>query len=123
MCSSDLLRSLDEHAHVQARVALVRRLRIVVPLLMLPATAAVVAAAIFGADSPWRWASLAALTAFLAFSFLGTVPINMKVIEWNPSSPPPDWQATVRRWERLDVLRSTAAILAFVCVTAAGYFG
>ncbi|MEU5262175.1 hypothetical protein [Amycolatopsis sp. NPDC021455] len=59
------------------------------------------------------------LVAFLAFSFLGTVPLNMPVIGWQPDNPPPDWRATVLRWQRVDVARSTAAIAAFVCFVIA----
>ncbi|MFI5909752.1 anthrone oxygenase family protein [Dactylosporangium sp. NPDC051541] len=115
------LRLLDDHAHIQARVALVRRLRIVVPALMLPTVAAAVAVLVLadGPGSGWRWAGAAALTAFLLCSFLGTVPINMKVVDWRPEAPPADWRATVTRWERIDVLRSTAAIVAFGCFAAA----
>ena len=63
----------------------------------------------------FRWAGVIALVAFVLFSFLGTVPINIQVNDWRVDSPPSDWQATVRRWQRIDVFRSSAAILAFVC--------
>ncbi|WP_433606448.1 anthrone oxygenase family protein [Dactylosporangium sp. CA-139114] len=112
---------LDDRAHIQARVALVRRLRVVVPAIMLPAVAAAVAVLVL-ADGPgaaWRWAGVAALAAFLGFSFLGTVPINMKVAGWDADAPPADWRATVARWQRLDVLRSSAAIVGFGCFVAA----
>jgi uncharacterized membrane protein len=115
------LRTLGDRAHLQARVALVRRLRIVVPALMLP-TLVAAAATLATIDAPgagWRWAGGAALAAFVLASFLGTVPINMQVIDWNPDAPPADWRATVTRWQRIDVLRSTAAIVAFGCFAAA----
>ncbi|WP_433043324.1 anthrone oxygenase family protein [Dactylosporangium sp. CS-033363] len=115
------LRALDERAHIGARVALVRRLRIVVPALMLPTVAVAVAVLIRadGAGAGWRWAGLAALVAFLLFSFLGTVPINMKVVGWDADAPPADWRAVVDRWQRIDVLRSGAAIVAFGCFVGA----
>ena len=116
------LRGLSDRAHVEARVALVRSLRVAVPALMIPAVAAAVAALVL-AGGGLRWAGAAALLAFLLFSFLGTVPINMKVADWQPDSPPPDWRATVRRWERIDVFRSTAAVLAFICLAAAATAG
>jgi hypothetical protein len=114
------LRSLGDHAHVEARVALVRSLRIAVPILMLPTVVAAVAVLVVD-PSTVRWAGAILLLAFLLFSFLGTVPINMKVIDWRPEAPPADWRATVRRWERIDVFRSSAAVLAFICfaITAA----
>lgn len=110
------LRSLDDRAHVAARVALVKRLRIVVPALMLPAVVFTAVATIVGGTSAgcwWRFAGAAALAAFLLFSFLGTVPINMKVIDWDADSPPEGWRRLVARWELLDVFRSSAALLAF----------
>jgi hypothetical protein len=129
------LRTLDDAAHIQARVALVRSLRVVVPILMIPTVLTAVAALIatgasggtpagtglFGASTGtgFRWAGIAALTAFLLFSFLGTVPINMRVITWQSSDPPPDWHATVTRWERIDVFRSASAIIAFACFAVA----
>ena len=112
------LRTLPEEAHILARVALVRRLRVVVPAVMLPTVAAAVVVTLADGGG-FRWAGLAALVAFLLFSFLGTVPINIKVIEWRAADPPADWPATVRRWERIDVFRSSAAILAFACYVIA----
>jgi uncharacterized membrane protein len=112
------LRRLPATDHVRARVALVRRLRIIVPALMVPTVLAAVAV-VATAGGALRWAGLAALVAFLLFSFLGTVPINMKVVDWQPEHPPADWQATVQRWERIDVFRSSAALLAFVLFVAA----
>lgn len=112
------LRSLGDRAHIEARVALVRSLRIAVPILMLPTVIAEAAVLITDATAV-RWAGAALLAAFLLFSFLGTVPINMKVIDWRADNPPADWRATVRRWERIDVFRSSAAVLAFICFAIA----
>ncbi|GLY96614.1 anthrone oxygenase family protein [Actinoplanes sp. NBRC 103695] len=112
------LRTLGDRAHVEARVALVRTLRIAVPMLMLPTVIAAAAVLITDATTV-RWAGAALLAAFLLFSFLGTVPINMKVIDWHADNPPADWRATVRRWERIDVFRSSAAVLAFICFAIA----
>jgi uncharacterized membrane protein len=113
---------LDQRAHVAARVELVRTLRIVVPSLMLPTAVVAIAVVVTGGGQNgvgWRWAGLAALVAFMLFSFLGTVPINMKVVDWQPDQPPSDWRAVVRRWQRLDTLRSTAAVVAFACFVVA----
>jgi hypothetical protein len=63
----------------------------------------------------FRWAAGVALAAFVLLSFLGTVPINIRVIEWDPANPPAQWQQVVRRWVLLDTFRSSAALLAFVC--------
>ena len=116
------LRSLDDRAHVHARKALVTRLRVVVPSVMVPTVLVGVAVLVVAGDRDGlalRWAGVASLVAFLLFSFLGTVPINIQVNDWDPDRPPADWRQTVRRWERIDVFRSTAALLAFVCFVAA----
>ena len=102
-------------AHLQTRVALVKRLKVVAPAIMLPALMTSIATLIAAGSATgagWRIAGMAAFTCYLLFSFFGTVPINMKVNDWDPMDPPSDWKATVRRWTRLDTYRSTAAILA-----------
>src|SRR6184192_807805 len=94
------LRRLDDRAHIAARVALVRSLRVVVPSIMMPTALACVAmliAGIGGSGAGFRWAGLAAFALFLLSSFLGTVPINMKVIDWRADDPPSDWKPTVVR--------------------------
>ena len=113
---------LDDRAHVAARVALVRTLRVVVPIVLVPAVVVAVAVLIAGRDSGgagFRWAGGAALAAFVLLSFLGTVPINMTVVEWRPDDPPPDWREVVRRWQRIDDFRSAAAVAAFAFFVAA----
>jgi hypothetical protein len=116
------LGNLDDRTHVAARIALVRALRVVVPVLMLAAAAVAVAVVVTAGGqhgAGWRWAGLAALVAFMLLSFLGTVPINMKVVDWQPDHPPADWRAVVHRWQGLDTLRSTGAIVAFACFAIA----
>lgn len=109
--------ALPDDAHVRARIAMVRSLRVVVPALMVPAVLASVAVLVLGGTDDgagWRIAATAALVVFVLASFLGTVPINIGVADWDPADPPADWQRTVSRWERIDVLRSSAALVAFV---------
>ncbi len=127
------LTALDDRAHLAARQSLVRRLRILVPAVMVPtvllAVAVLVASASAGTSGDaagslafalaFRIATVAALAAFLAFAFLGTVPINIQVDSWNLDAPPADWKAVVRRWQRIDVFRSSAALLAFAFATLA----
>ena len=115
------LSRLDDHAHLVARQALVRRLRVVVPIVMLPAAALAVTAlaVVSGPGLGLRWASLIAMVVFLLLSFLGTVPLNIKVDGWRADAPPPGWQAVIRRWARIDVFRSTAATTAFLCAVLA----
>ncbi|GAA3202902.1 DUF1772 domain-containing protein [Nonomuraea helvata] len=115
------LAGLDDHTHLLARQALVRRLRVVVPIVMLPAAALAVTALVVvtGPGLALRWATLIAMVVFLLLSFLGTVPINIKVDDWRADAPPADWKAVIRHWARIDVLRSTAATAAFLSAVLA----
>jgi uncharacterized membrane protein len=42
-----------------------------------------------------------------------SVPINAVAIEWDASDLPGDWRAQIDRWERLNSVRTSAAVLAF----------
>ncbi|MDR6573449.1 hypothetical protein J2X60_002095 [Curtobacterium sp. 320] len=109
--------SLPDDAHLRTRIALVKSLKVAVPMLMVPAvlaTLAVLVVAGAGDSLRWRVAAAVALGVFVLASFLGTVPINIGVNDWDPLDPPADWKRVVVRWERIDVLRSSAAIVAFV---------
>jgi uncharacterized membrane protein len=110
--------AMEDRPHLQARQALVRRLRVLVPIIMVPTVLVGIAVLIFagtGDGIAYRWAGVIALIAFVLFSFLGTVPINIQVDSWQVDDPPPNWKATVQRWKRIDVFRSSAAIIAFAC--------
>jgi len=110
------LSSMADTPHLHARQALVRRLRVVVPIIMIPTVLVEVAVLVLVDSGPGlalRWATVIALAAFLLISFLGTVPINIQVNDWQVDAPPADWKAVVHRWEQIDVFRSSAALLAF----------
>lgn len=114
--------TLPDEVHLRTRIALVKSLKVVVPILMVPAVLASVAVLVLsGADDGrgWRIAAMVALVVFVLASFLGTVPINIRVNDWDPEHPPADWKRVVLRWERIDVLRSTAAGVAFVLFVVA----
>jgi uncharacterized membrane protein len=113
--------TLPDQVHLRTRIALVKSLKVVVPILMVPAVLASVAVLVLSGDDDglgWRIAGMVALVVFVLASFLGTVPINIRVNDWDPERPPADWKRVVRRWERIDVLRSTAAGVAFVLFVA-----
>ncbi|ODU04195.1 MAG: hypothetical protein ABS81_11280 [Pseudonocardia sp. SCN 72-86] len=112
------LSRLPDHAHLLARQSLVRRLRVLVPAVMGPAAALTVVALVL-APVPLRWVGTTALAVFVLVSVLGTVPINIRVDAWDTAAPPAGWRTLVRRWERIDVVRSTAATVAFGCLLAA----
>ncbi len=116
------LTALPDLPHLLARKALVARMRIVVPVLMVPTVLLAIAAVAVGgagAGLGFRVAGLVALVAFVLFSFLGTVPINIRVHEWDAEHPPADWKKIVARWQFIDVFRSAAALLGFVCLLVA----
>ena len=120
------LTSLPDDAHVRTRIALVQRLKVVVPIVMVPAVLATVALMVVAGGAsglPWRLVGAAALLAFVLLSFLGTVPINIRVNDWDPEHPPVDWREVVRRWQRIDVLRSSAAVVSFVLFVVAAFSG
>ncbi len=121
------LRRLEDHAHIEARVSLVRRLMIVVPALMIPTALVGAAVLVFsgtGAGFALRCAGVASLVAFLLLSFLGTVPINITVNDtWSPDNPPADWRKVVVRWEQIDTFRAGTATLAFVLFLVAAALG
>jgi uncharacterized membrane protein len=116
------LTRLDDVAHLRARQQLILRLRVIVPAIMLPnfllATVVLVVGG-EGSGMPLRVAAVAALLVMLLASFLGTVPLNIRVDGWDAEHPPADWRVVVRRWEQVDVLRSSAAIAGFVLLVLA----
>jgi Anthrone oxygenase len=116
------LASLANHAHLHARIALVKRLKVVVPILIVPTVIATAACLAFSSGQPGgaiRWAGLAALLTFVLLSALGTVPINIKINDWDADQPPANWRKIVHRWTVIDAFRSSAAVLTFLLFTIA----
>ena len=114
--------SLDDVTQLRARQALIRSLRVLVPVVFFATLGTAVAALVVGgpdAGFALRIASVAALAAWLGTTFGGTVVVNSAVIEWDPEAPPVGWRSLIVRWARLDVVRSTAAVVAFAATTAA----
>jgi uncharacterized membrane protein len=109
------LASLPDGVHILIRQALIRTLRVLVPVLYLLTLSSTLATTfIDGAEYlPLRAAGVAALLAWIALTAGGTVPINVAAIEWDAAAPPADWRSHVDRWERLNTLRTTAAVVAF----------
>ncbi|KMY50006.1 DUF1772 domain-containing protein [Peribacillus loiseleuriae] len=109
---------LDEQSHIKARQALILRLRVLVPAIILPTIVSGVALLTFGGSTRsvfvFQCAGVLALLFLMAFTLVGTVPINKGALDWQPDSPPSNWKVLVKRWGRLDIIRSSAAILAFL---------
>jgi hypothetical protein len=117
------LRGLRGAVYVPAKqaidVAMPRYARPVTQAGVVLAAALAVVAAVAGAAGI---AGLAAVAA--AFEIIGLVavlrgdlPINRQMSTWDAASPPPDWRATVARWERFFLIRTVATTAAFVAVT------
>jgi uncharacterized membrane protein len=107
---------LDQRPHILVRQALIRRLRILVPALIVPALLSGVLVTLLDLRGPQvalRGLGVLALLVLVLVTLLGTVPINAAALDWQPDVPPANWQARVRQWERLDTVRCWAAVLAF----------
>jgi Anthrone oxygenase len=64
----------------------------------------------------WRFAAIGfAIQALMnAFSLLGPVPINNRIIKWTPQSLPANWKAEESRWDLYHWFRTCCLIAAFV---------
>jgi uncharacterized membrane protein len=114
--------SLEDRPHLQLRQALIRTLRILVPAVFGLTTLSGIAVTALGGPGlglRLRCAGLVALVAFISITLAGTVPINQAILTWDVAAPPKDWQARVKRWERLDTARTWAALAAFGLFLAA----
>jgi hypothetical protein len=116
------LSSLEERPQIELRQALIYQMRVrVAAVFLLTAISALVVIVVDGAGAglAWRGAGIAAIAAWAAATFLGTVPINSAVLAWQPGAPPEHWRTLLKRWERLDTLRTWAAAIAFASFLAA----
>jgi uncharacterized membrane protein len=110
------LAALDDQSHIQFRQGLIRTLRVLVPAIFVSAFVSGMAVAILdgtGAGFVFRWAGVLALLIWILVTLFGTVPINEGALDWRPEAPPPNWKALVDRWERLNTVRTWAAVAAF----------
>jgi uncharacterized membrane protein len=113
---------LDQVPHIQLRQALIRTLRVLVPAVFAIALFSGIAVTLLGGpclEIALRCGGLIALVGFISITLGGTVPINEAVLNWNAVSPPDEWRTLLERWERLDTLRTWAAITAFCFFGAA----
>jgi uncharacterized membrane protein len=110
------LNTLDQQPHIQVRQALISRLRVLVPAVFLLTAISGVTVAVLDGTAPgfmFRYAGVLAVLIWTLTTFSGTVPINEAVLTWRPDAPPENWKAIIRQWERLDAVRTWAALTAF----------
>ena len=113
---------LTDTAQLQVRQSMTRRLRVLMPLLFLPALLTTTALTVLhrtGRELEVRGAALALLLVWIATRVIATVPINSASMEWNPAAPPEGWKELVTRAERFHVAGVWAAVIAFVCLLLA----
>jgi uncharacterized membrane protein len=113
---------LGVQPQIQIRQALIRRLRVLVPAVFLLTAASGVSVAVLGRAEPgsfFRCAGLLAVLTWTVATFRGTVPINEALLTWRPEAPPANWKEIIERWERLDLVRTWAALTAFACFLTA----
>jgi uncharacterized membrane protein len=116
------LAGLADRPHIELRQALILRLRVAVPILFgLTLLTGAVAAWLggYGRAFEFRCAALIALVTFISVTLGGTVPINEAALSWDSAAPPDNWRTLVNKWERLDTIRTCAALAAFVLFLAA----
>jgi uncharacterized membrane protein len=55
----------------------------------------------------------------LLITRLGSVPINMQIKTWNPSSPPGDWLKILETWNFYNLVRTVVSLAGFICLLIA----
>jgi hypothetical protein len=115
------LEALDDQPHIRLRQLLIRKLRVIVPIIFFAAILPGIAALVLNGAGPgfgFRFAGVLALLAWILITLIGTAPINKSALEWQPDAPPANWKAQISHWKRLDTWRTWLAILAFACFLA-----
>jgi hypothetical protein len=112
--------ALPEASQIVVRQAMVRRLRILAPILFLPSLFLAVLITIqYGRSAGrLRYTVIGMLLVWIGIRIVRTVPVNSATLEWKPNAPPAGWRALVERTERYHVVAAWAAIVAFLCSIA-----
>jgi uncharacterized membrane protein len=106
--------ALPDLPHLQLRQGLIKTLRVLVPSIYVPTFLTGIAVAVTSdPGTATRWVGVAAMVVWTATTFAGTAPLNQALAEWDPEAPPADWRAVISRWERMDTIRTAAAVVAF----------
>lgn len=109
--------SFEPSTQIRARQAFIPEFRAVLRPMMLLAALATGIAAMAGEPSraSLAWLGFAMSAAAPLLTIMFNVPVNRQILEWDPASPPPDWQQAVARWNRSDTIRLVACVAAFIC--------
>jgi uncharacterized membrane protein len=106
----------DDQTQIQMRQALIRSLRVLVPILFVLTILSGVAITILDGVDPGfvvRCAGLLAVITCFLLALIGTAPLNQAIVTWQPSAPPKNWRTLVSRWERLDKARTWVGVVSF----------
>ncbi len=116
--------ALTESAQIILRQVMVRRLRVLAPVLFVPSFLLAIMIAVNERNEPQPWLRYVAVGMLLVWTIIRiarTVPVNSATLEWNPEAPPRDWRSLIERSERLHVVAAWAAIVAFLCFLASSF--
>jgi uncharacterized membrane protein len=116
------LGGLEAQSQIQTRQALILRLRVLVPAIFVPTVLLGAAVILLNGNSAgfgFRVAALLLVLVSFLLTLFGTARINAVALTWQPSAPPSNWRLLVSRWERLDQLRTWAAVLGFALFVTA----
>jgi len=114
------LKVLPVEPQIVMRQALVRRLRIIVPMVAMTSVGLSVATSV-REFTMLRGYGLGCIVVWMLATFFGTVPINKALLAWRAQAPPANWQAKIRQWENLDTVRMLTAVGAFALFLVADF--
>ncbi|MBA2528722.1 MAG: DUF1772 domain-containing protein [Euzebyales bacterium] len=120
------LRALPLDHQIAAEQALTSRLAKIMPIFTSATLIAVCAAAVDRAGRRGFASTLgaaAAITAMLAVTGLGNIPLNRATMSYPIEGDAAGWVAIRRRWERLHGVRVLLDLGAFGCLAAAAQSG
>jgi uncharacterized membrane protein len=114
---------VSPETHLHFRTALMSHNRTVVMALVLLALIAITFYCVMVRKIKIvRTLCLAALLltiVSLMITRLGSVPINMQIKTWIPSSPPGDWLRILETWDFYNLIRTIASLVSFFCLLIA----
>jgi uncharacterized membrane protein len=117
-----VIRRLGSGDRIRVEQGLLKTFGRVMPVLMPLSAVATVAFAVAGDDgggNVLRWVSVGLVLLSVITTVAVNVPINAATSRWDPEDPPRDWQATRRRWEQFQGIRTVPLLLAFILICLA----
>jgi uncharacterized membrane protein len=119
------LRNYDASVYTQVRLVELARLDNLATATLMPtliATAFLVILAVRRRTRHTLWLTLTALillVSVLVTTIVFNLPINAEQSNWAVQAPPADWASVRDRWQIAHAVRTSAAVLAFGCLSTA----